>query len=71
MDEIDDDINLEDPRDYMVEPLRDDFCFEEPYEGAKYNLVVPVDFSDQKLVPSETEHHINVLRAGRSGRCLR
>jgi hypothetical protein len=56
VDEIDDDINLEDPRDYMVEPLRDEFCFEEPYEGAKYNLVVPVDFSDQKLVPSETEH---------------
>jgi hypothetical protein len=56
VDEIDDDINLEDPRDYLVEPLRDEFCFEEPYQGAKYNLVVPVDFSDQKLVPSETEH---------------
>ena len=56
VDEIDDDINLEDPWDYMVEPLCDEFCFEEPYDGAKYNLVVPVDFSDQKLVPSETEH---------------
>ena len=54
--EVDDEINLEDPRDYMVEPLRDEFCFEETYYGAKYRLVVPVDFSNQKLVPSEPEH---------------
>jgi hypothetical protein len=54
--EVDDEINLEDPRDYMVEPLRDEFCFEETYYGAKYRLVVPVDFINQKLVPSETEH---------------
>ena len=40
----------------MVEPLRDEFCFEETYYGAKYRLVVPVDFINQKLVPSETEH---------------
>jgi hypothetical protein len=40
----------------MVEPLRYEFCFENPYDGAKYSLVVPVDFSNQKLVPSETEH---------------
>jgi hypothetical protein len=29
--EVDDEINLEDPRDYMVEPWRDEFCFDEPY----------------------------------------
>ena len=40
----------------MAEPLRYEFCFENPYDGAKYSLVVPVDFSNQKLVPSETEH---------------
>jgi hypothetical protein len=54
--EVDDEISLEDPRDCMVEPLRDEFCFEDPYDGAKYRLVVSVDVSNQKLVPSETEH---------------
>ena len=54
--EVDDEINLEDPRDYMVEPLCNEIFFEEPYDGAKYMVVVPVDFSNQKLVPSETEH---------------
>ena len=56
VDEVDAEINLEDPRDYLVDPLREDFTFEQPYKDAKYKLVVPVDFSDKKFVPSETEH---------------
>ena len=52
---VDDKINLEDPRNYMVEPMRDEFYVEEPYNGAKYRVVVPVDFSNQKLVPSDSE----------------
>jgi len=32
--EVDDEINLEDPRDYMVEPLRDEIFSGEPYDGA-------------------------------------
>lgn len=54
--EVDAEINLEDPRDYMVEPLREEYSFEKPYEGAKYTLLVPIDFSDGRLVPTETVH---------------
>ena len=54
--EVDADINLEDPRDYVLEPLREEYCFEKPYTGAKYTLLVPVDFSDGRLVPLETKH---------------
>ena len=40
----------------MIEPLRDEFCFEEPYKGVKHKVVVPVDFGNQKFVPAEAEH---------------
>ena len=56
MPEIDDEINMEDPRDYILRPLRDDYCFEEPYKDAKYSLVVPVDFTNEKLVDTVTKH---------------
>ena len=56
MPEVDDEINMEDPRDYILKPLRDDYCFEEPYKDAKYSLVMPVDFQDEKLVETTTKH---------------
>ena len=40
----------------MLEPLREEYSFEKPYTGAKYTLLVPIDFSDGRLVPLETKH---------------
>ena len=54
--EVDDEINLEDPHDYVIAPLPAEFCFEEPYNRAKYKVVVPMDFRNQKFVPAEAEH---------------
>ena len=49
-------INLENPTDYVVNPSPTDVIFAEPYEGAKYQLVIPIDFSDAESVPKQTLH---------------
>ena len=49
-------INLENPTDYAINPSPTDVVFTEPYEGAKYQLVIPIDFSDGERVPKETTH---------------
>ena len=49
-------IALENPADHVINPSPSDLIFTEPYEGAKYQLAVPIDFSDAERVPKETKH---------------
>ena len=51
-------INYETPDDYVVQPLKD-FNFILPYEGAKYEIAVPYDASDNNQVPKEVGHPHN------------
>ena len=50
------DMNHEPPDSYEIEPLPVPFRHEKPYSGAKYLILVPVDFKDEKQVPKETDH---------------
>ena len=50
------DMNHEPPDSYEIEPLPVPFRHEKPYNGAKYLILVPVDFKDEKQVPKETDH---------------
>ena len=47
---------LEDPLDFEMETSPDEFDIEEPYDGARWNQMTPVDFSDPRRVGREAKH---------------
>ena len=46
---------LEDPLDFEMEKSPDEFDIEEPYNGARWNQMTPVDFSDPRRVGKEAK----------------
>ena len=55
--DYDAEICMEDPKSYgMIELAPPEFRFEKLYEGAKYEVAVAVDFSNEDIVPKDTVH---------------
>ena len=51
-----DDVDFENPLDFVMEATPDEFVFETPYEGGRYHIMEPVDFSDHRRAPREVRH---------------
>lgn len=47
---------LEDPYTLEFPEWPPTFTFEKPYEGARYELAIPTDFSQRETAPQKVEH---------------
>ena len=48
--------SFEEPDDYMVPELVDEYVSVEPYNGAKYKILVPRNFKDPEQAPTKLHH---------------
>ena len=55
-DQPDDGADFESPLDFIMEATPDEFTFETPYDGSRYHIMEPVDFSDHQRAPKEVRH---------------
>jgi len=49
-------IEHDDPLDFVIEKGPDEFEFERPYEGARFQVVQPVDHSDSHKIARDAKH---------------